>query len=172
MALDEKLADSWRLLGEILAIEGREEESQGAFRKHLAAINRHPAIKEAVRLVNEDKLGMAEGICRDYLLRFPTDVTAIRLLAEIGMKMAIYPEAEKLLERCLELAPDFHLARNNFANTLDKMHKFDKALEEIAYLEKVEPNNLSHPVLAASIIVNIGDCAGATPQSVDPLYPA
>ncbi len=41
------------------------------------------------------------------------------------------------------------------------------ALEEIAYLEKVELNNLSHPVLAASIVVNIGDYAGAISRYED-----
>lgn len=133
----------------------------------MAVINQHPAIKEAIRLIDEGKLGLAEGYCRDYLIRFPTDVTVIRLLAEVGLKLEILQEAKLLLERCLELAPDFHLARNNYANTLGKMHKFDKALEEFAYLEKVKPNNLSHPVLAASIVVNIGDYAGAISRYED-----
>ncbi len=101
MALDEKPAESWQLLGEILAIEGQEEQSQQAFRKHMAAINQHPAIKEAIRLIDEGKLGLAEDYCRDYLIRFPTDVTVIRLLAEVGPKLGILQEAKLLLERCL-----------------------------------------------------------------------
>lgn len=159
--LDQKLVASWRVLGEILAAEGQEDASQQAFRKQLAAISGHPLIVRAVELVDEGRFGMAEGICRDYLMRFPTDVNGIRLLAEIGLKLGVFGEAEKLLERCLELAPEFHLARNNYANALGKSHQFERALEEIAYLEKVEPYNLSHPVLAASILVNVGDYDGA-----------
>ncbi len=51
------------------------------------------------------------------------------------LKLGIYPEARKLLERCLELAPDYHLARNSYANALGKAHDFDKALKEIAFSE-------------------------------------
>ena len=57
----------------------------------------------------------------------------------------------------LELTPDYHLARNTYANALGKAQKYEKALAEIDYLEKVEPENLSHSVLAASIQVMVGD---------------
>lgn len=159
--LDPKLAESWRVLGEILAMEGQETASQKAFRNQLVAMSRHPLIVQAVELVDEGRLGMAEGICRDYLMRYPSDVNGIRLLAEIGLKLGVFAEAVTLLERCLDLAPDFHLARNNYANALGRSHQFDKALKEIAYLEKAEPENLSHPVLAAAILVNVGDYDGA-----------
>jgi tetratricopeptide (TPR) repeat protein len=159
--LDGKLAESWRQLGRIFASEGQEEESRRAFRGELIAVSRHPLIVEAVDLVEKDRLGQAEGICRDYLARYPDDVNAIRLLAEIGLKLGMFEDAEKLLERCLELAPNFHLARNNYANVLGRMHQFDKALKELSRLERAEPDNLSHSVLAASILVNAGDFEGA-----------
>ena len=159
--LDRKLGESWRVLGDILASEGQEEESRQAFRNQLVAISRHPLIVQAVELVEQSKLGLAEGICRDYLMRYPNDVNAIRLLADIGLKLGIYDEAERLLARCLELAPNFHLARNNYANALGKSHQFEKALKELARLEEAEPDNLSHTVLAASILVNAGDYEGA-----------
>ena len=54
---------------------------------------------------------MAEGVCRDYLQRWPTDVNAIRLLADIALQLGVHEDAVKLLRRCLELAPDYHLAR-------------------------------------------------------------
>jgi tetratricopeptide (TPR) repeat protein len=161
VALDGKLAESWRQLGRIFAAEGQEESSRKAFRSELIAVSRHPLIVEAVELVEKDRLGQAEGICRDYLTRYPNDVNAIRLLAEIGLKLGMFEDAEKLLERCLELAPNFHLARNNYANVLGRMHQFDKALQEISRLERAEPDNLSHSVLAASILVHAGDFEGA-----------
>jgi len=135
VTLDKNLGASWNMLGEIYAVEDNEEKSAKAFRNKLVASNKHPTLLKAVELVGAGKLGMAEGICRDYLQRFPTDVSAIRLLAEIVMKLGIYPEGRKLLERCLELAPDYHLARNNYANALGKAHDFDKALKEIAFSE-------------------------------------
>jgi tetratricopeptide (TPR) repeat protein len=161
VSLDRRLAESWRGLGEILALEGREEESQAAFRNQLLAIVQHPLLVQAIELVDQGRLGAAEGICREYLLRYPDDVNALRLLAEVGLKLGRYLDAVKLLERCLQLAPEFHLARNAYANALSKSHQFARALQEVEILEQAEPDNLSHTVLAASILVNVGDYEGA-----------
>jgi predicted Zn-dependent protease len=155
------LAAAWKALGDIYAIEGDEERASAAYRSQLIAENPHPGMRKAVELVDRGKLGMAEGILREYLQRFPKDSRALRLLAEVGLKLGIYPEAQVLLERCLELAPDYHLARNNYANALGKSHKFDLALQEIDYLRRVEPNNLAHPVLQASLQANLGDFPAA-----------
>ena len=116
----------------------------------------HPGLREAVRLVAAGKLGMAEGILREYLHRFPTNVNAIRLLADIALQLEAFDDAVKLLRRCLELAPKYHLARNNYANALSKTGQFEAALREIHALEAAQPENPAHPVLAASILVNIG----------------
>jgi predicted Zn-dependent protease len=44
---------------------------------------------------------------------------------------------------------------------LSQAQKYEKALAEIEYLEKVDPQNLSHSVLAASIEVMIGNYEAA-----------
>lgn len=161
VALDAKLSRGWQTLGELLSDRGEVEAADDAFRHQMATASLHPGLMKAVQLVAEGKLGMAEGICRDYLYRFPADVNAIRLLADIGLQLEIFDDAAKLLKRCLELAPDYHLARNNYAQALSKASRFEAALEELAYLETVEPENLAHPILTASVLVNIGDYAGA-----------
>jgi tetratricopeptide (TPR) repeat protein len=165
--IDSNLGASWQLLGELLYREDDEADAEAAFQQQLAVSHRHPGIMEALRLVKKERYGMAEGICRDFLIRNPDDVTVIRLLAEIGIKLGIRHDPEILLERCLELAPDFHLARNTYANALGKAQKYEQALEQISYLEKVEPHNLSHSVLAASILVMIGDYQGAVSRYED-----
>ena len=153
---DPRLGPAWQALGELLADQGEEEAADKAFREQMAASGTHPGLRQAVRLVADGKLGMAEGICRDYLYRWPTDVNAIRLLADIALQLEVFDDAVKLLHRCLELAPDYNQARNNYANALAKTGQFEAALREINALEKVEPENLAHPVLAASILVNVG----------------
>jgi tetratricopeptide (TPR) repeat protein len=156
VAIDPQLAASWKLLGELLYREEDEEEAEEAFRRQMAASHRHPGIVKALELIQQERYGMAEGICRDYLQRNPDDVTVMRLLAEIGIKLGVRDDPEILLEQCLKLAPDYHFARNTYANALGKANKYQQALGEIDYLEKVEPGNLSHGVLAASILVMIG----------------
>ena len=159
--LNGKLPHAWQTLGELLNERGDAEAAEGAFRRQMAAASVHPGLLKAVELVAEGKLGMAEGICREYLYRYPTDVNAIRLLADIGLQLDIFDDATKLLRRALELAPDYHLARNNYANALSKAGRFEESLAELSYLEGVEPQNLSHVVLAASVLVNVGDYQGA-----------
>lgn len=156
VVIDPKMAASWKLLGELLYREDHEQEAAHAFRQHLAASHRHPGIVKALQLVQEERFGMAEGICRDYLQRNPNDVTVIRLLAEIGINLGVRDDPQLLLEQCLKLAPDYHLARNTYANALSSANKFDQALREIDTLERAEPNNLSHSIQAASILVMIG----------------
>ena len=159
--LDRRLVESWRRLGEIYALEGDEDRSQQALRGQLVAVSRHPLLAEAVELFEQGRIGLAEGICRDYLERFPTDVNGIRLLADIGIRLGRFGDAAKLLERCLELAPNYVLARHDYANALAKSHDFTQALAQVALLEKAEPDNLAYSVLAASILVQVGDYEGA-----------
>lgn len=161
VTLDPKLAGSWRLLGESLHSEGEAEEAAHAIRQALTGTHTHPAIIKALDLVQQERYGMAEGLCRDYLTRHPTDVSVIRLLAEIGVRLGIKGDPEILLEDCLRLAPDFHLARNTYASALSEAQKYQQALSEIQYLEKVDPQNFSHSILAASIEVMIGDYEAA-----------
>jgi len=58
-------------------------------------------------------LTSAEGF---PLKRFPTDVAAIRMLAEGPARIGRFREAKRCCCRCLELAPGFHAARHNYVN--------------------------------------------------------
>ena len=107
------------------------------------------------------KFGIAEGLCREYLKKDPTNVSAIRMLAEVGIKIGRHDDAEKLLIRCLDLAPDFHLARNNYANLLFKKFRYREAVAEIDKVIAAEPNRPSHLLLKASILARIGESEAA-----------
>ena len=65
----------------------------------------------------------AEALLREHLKRAPTDVAAIRMLAEVAARCGRNDDAEKLLERCLELAPGFAAARHNYAMVLHRQNK-------------------------------------------------
>jgi tetratricopeptide (TPR) repeat protein len=154
---DPSLAISWRALGELhLALDEREAAEQ-AFQQHLKTTTHDPELIKAVRFLNEKKIAQAERCCREYLKQHPTDVNAIRLLAEIGIQLKVFDDAEKLLERCLELAPDFHLARLNYASALSGRQKPTEALVQLDILEKSEPEKPSHLMLKASVLTQMGD---------------
>ena len=157
VSLDPKHAACWQSLGHQLKVAGDDEGSLQAFERHFEYSTRHPELVEAVKLLRENKLGKAEGIVRKLLKKYPADVTAIRVLADIGVKVGHLKDASHLLERCLELAPDFHAARHSYALVLMRLQKPEAALHEAMKLLVLEPNNPNFMTLKASIMVRIGD---------------
>ena len=157
ITLDPKHAPSWLSLGHQLTVAGDNEGSRQAFAKHFEISTRHPELLDAVKLMNAGKLGQAERIVRDLLKKYPADVSAIRMLADIGIKVGHLKDASRLLERCLELAPDFHAARHSYAMVLMRRQKPEAAMLEAEKLLVQEPNNPNFLTLKGSILVRIGN---------------
>jgi tetratricopeptide (TPR) repeat protein len=161
ISIDPKHAAAWQSLGHQLAVAGDEKGSHQAFERHFELSTRHPELVEAVKLLREGKLGKAERIVRDLLKKHPTDVSAIRVLSDIGMKLGQMEDASNLLERCLEIAPDFHSARHSYARVLVRRQKPEAALVETEKLLALEPGNANFLALKGSILVRIGHHAEA-----------
>jgi tetratricopeptide (TPR) repeat protein len=154
--IDPSLAVAWRALTEVLLAQGDED---GAAKAHArAGLTRgvDPALRQATELFSTGRVGVAEGICREYLRSNPTDVNAMRLLADIGYKLGIMEEAVQLYQRCLELAPDYHIARHKYALALSKQDKFDASMEEVKRLIKIDPNNIAYKTLHAAVASSAG----------------
>ena len=161
--IEPKLPACWKLMGEMFLIDGDENSANEALNQHLLMSSVEPDLVRAVNLFNKGKIGQAEQLCRQFLHENPTNVTAIRLLAAIGIKVGVYEDAENLLERCLELAPDFYLARLNYANVLSKREKLDTALTQIEQLLESEPEKPALLTLKATILAKMGDYQQALP---------
>ncbi len=150
-------APSWQSLGHQLAVAGDVEGSRRAFERHFEISTRHPELVTAVQLMREGKTGQAERIARDLLKKYPADVSAIRVLADIGVKLGQLKDAGHLLERCLELAPDFHTARHSYAMVLMRRQQPEAAILEAEKLLAHEPNNPNFLTLKGTILVRIGN---------------
>jgi len=155
--LDPKIAAAWRALGDQLVLDGDEAGGRDAHQRHFALTARTPELVEAAGLMRDGKIGKAERIAREYLKAHPADVNAIRLLADIGMKLSRYHDARNLLARCLELAPDFHLARYNYAAVLTRQNRLPEALEEVRRLLAHDPANPHYLLLEGNVLVQMGD---------------
>lgn len=156
LAVQGDLTIAWRALYEVRAAEGDDPGAADAFRRSMGTSQLDPVLQKALDLFNAGRIGIAEGVCREYLRQRPMDVDAIRLLAEIGIKLGVTDEAILLLERCLELAPEYHIARSNYATALGRQQRFDEALEQIARLLEAQPLSLSHHVNKASVLSMAG----------------
>jgi tetratricopeptide (TPR) repeat protein len=158
VAIEPKLPASWKLMGELFLVNEDEKSSAEAINQSLLASSVEPDVIRTAELFKAGKIAQAERLVRRFLMQNPTNVNAIRLLADIGIKIGMLEDAEKLLVRCLELAPEFHVARLNYAHVLNKKEKLAPALAQVDHLLKAQPKKeYAYLLLRASILVKIGN---------------
>ena len=148
---------AWRTLGDQLHAAGDEDESRKAYEQHLRASTRHPELIEAAGHLRKGEAGKAERLVRSVLRSDPLDVNAIRMLAEIGIRIGHLEDAQNLLQRCLELAPDFNLARQAYASLLMRRNELEKSLAEVDRLLTSEPRNPAYLILKGAVLSRKGD---------------
>jgi tetratricopeptide (TPR) repeat protein len=148
-------------LGEILTAMGETRLADDAYARAIRASVHNPRLIEAANALCENNLAVAERILREFLKTHPTDVAAIRMLAEVGARLRHYDDAEALLARALELAPSFMPARHNYAALLFRQNKADRALAEVDELLKGDPLNPSYRILRAACFSQINEYAKA-----------
>jgi predicted Zn-dependent protease len=157
VALKPDMPDAWRTLGDQLWIEGDLRGADAAYAQHIKASTKDPRLMNAALALCENQIGQAELLLREHLKKFPTDVAAIRMFAEVAGRLSRYKDAENLLARCLELAPGFNGARYNYAMALYRLNKSVAALQQIDILTASEPRNSGYRNLKAVVLANIGD---------------
>jgi tetratricopeptide (TPR) repeat protein len=138
--LNPSLPASWKALVALYRAAGRSADADNA--ANVAA--------------TEGSAQAAEQIIRPFLMQNPQHVEGMRLLARIGMKMGVLDDAEFLLQNVLELSPDYHAARHNYAEVLADRHKHLEALEQIRKLLQVEPRNPVFRALEGNALVGLG----------------
>jgi tetratricopeptide (TPR) repeat protein len=124
--------------------------------RQMAAAKRDPDLLRAGMALADNDLPTAEGLLRPYLKRRPTDVAAIRMMAELAARIGRLADSENLLRRAVELAPDFTAARANLATVLYKQNKPVEAIAELEVIERESKSNLGHSSLKAAALSRIG----------------
>jgi tetratricopeptide (TPR) repeat protein len=156
VALNPSLVASWQELIEIY----REEKQMGDVQNcanQLAKLKKlPPALLAVTELMHEGKLLKAEQICRHFLQNNKRHIDAMCLLAEIGLELKIYDDAEFLLASALELSPDHIYARSQYVNLLIRLGKYKAAEVEVDKLLVGQPDNLSFKVAKANVLTGLG----------------
>lgn len=116
----------------------------------------NPRLREAAVAMNRNDIPRAERLLKAYLNDAPTDVPAIRMLAEVAMRIGRDDDAKNLLERAIELAPGFMPARYQLAVLLHRRNEPAAALEESERLLAADPQNPGYRNLAAVILSRVG----------------
>ncbi len=157
--LQPRSADGWRLLADCLDAQGDARAADQARAHYLKAATQDPRLMEAAAALVENNLPVADARLRAHLRTHPTDVAALRMLAEVAGRLRLYKDAQDLLERCLELAPSFDAARHNYAVVLNRQAEPAAALPQVQRLLDKEPRNPAYLNLQAAILANLGDYA-------------
>ncbi|OFX06144.1 MAG: hypothetical protein A3E78_14605 [Alphaproteobacteria bacterium RIFCSPHIGHO2_12_FULL_63_12] len=157
LSLDPRFINAWRALADELMRAGDDEAAGKAYAHHVTAQAKDPELLEAGKALNDGKIAIAERRLKSYLMRAPTDVAAIRMLAELAARIGRYVDAENLLDRCVELAPDFHAARHNLAIVALRQGKADRAVAEVERLLKKNAKDPGYRTLYCAALSRLGD---------------
>lgn len=149
--------EAWRVLADHLMAIGDPEGGDAAYARHIQNSTRNPRLQQAAVAMLENDIPVAERLLKAHLKEAPTDVPAIRMLAEVAVRCGQDEDAEKLLVRCLELAPTFSAARYNYAVLLHRLNKPSEALAEVEHLMAADPRNPGYRNLLAVILSRIGE---------------
>ena len=157
LELKPDMADAWRALGDHLRTAGDAAGADLAYAQNIKASTKDPRLLKAAAALCENKIPEAEHLLRDHLKKYPTDVAALRMLAEVAARLQRFADAETLLARCLELAPSFTAARHHHAIVLHRLNKSEAAMQEVDELLAQEPRNPGYNNLKAAILARIGE---------------
>jgi len=157
------LPASWRALDILYRMTGRTSDARKAAAEMQNLAKLPPDIVTAFSMFADDEIEDAEQLLRCYLLTQGNHVEGMRLLAQIGVRMDVYDDAEILLENALALAPDYDALRYDYVLVLLRRHKHVRAREELEKLLRKDPDNRDYRTTHATICTGFGDYEKALP---------
>lgn len=131
VAANPRDAAAHRALGKLLREAG---DDRGANEAEIAAIfaSQHdPQIQRAAAALMANDMRSAEAVLRPLVDHRPDDVAALRMLADVSLRLGRPADAERLLHRALDLAPGFDFARFTLAGALHQLNRSGEALEQL-----------------------------------------
>jgi tetratricopeptide (TPR) repeat protein len=152
---------SWR--GQLeMALQVNDEVQANQARHQLQRLQALPKpLVAATDLLAQRKLLKAENLCRQFLQKVPRHVEAMRLLADIGVRLGAMDDAEFLLESAVLFEPDNQQVRIDYVQVLRKRQKFANALGQAKLLLDSAQDNPQFQSLYAIELMQTGDYTGA-----------
>lgn len=154
--INPSLVASWQALIHLYRDAKQQDNVQKAANQLEKLKKLPPALLAVTELMHEGKLLKAEKICRHFLQDNKRHIDGMCMLAEIGIELKIYDDAEFLLASALELAPNHINARSQYLNLLIRLGKYKMAEQQVEKLLAIQPDNLSFKVAKASALTGLG----------------
>ncbi len=156
LELEPELQSAKLTLVHVLTESGRGEQAQALMQGFLRADPARALIAKAGECHRAGRLEEAEAIYREVLGRDPRNLEALRLLALIAMDTEHYGQAEKLLQRAVEIAPDFLAAWVDLSRA--QLERFDlpAALLSIGRARELNPHSANVQVHVGNVLARSG----------------
>lgn len=151
------LLASWRAQLKILVARGMSKQATQVKAQLDRLEQLPPPLIAVMDLIAQGRFLKAEDICREFLQKVPHHVEAMRLLADIGMRLGVLDDAEFLLESAVEFEPDNLQVRIDYVQALRKRQKFQQALQQTEILRERVPDNPQFKSLYAVECMQMGD---------------
>ena len=163
ITLGDKEPDTQMKLGKALMFDGDSQGAGNAIDESMRLDPMRQRIVEAHQLELDGDVEQAEAAYREILRKDPDNVEALRLLAGIASQLKQYRQAEILLERALEIAPDFGKALADLVICQTDQEKLNAAIGNGQRLVKLGPENAdSHSILGGTY-----SAAGLYEEAID-----
>ena len=156
-AADPAQPQVWRRLADALDKAGNRAGAAAAYLEHVSHAPSDPALMQAAAALHGNDIPVAERLLKAHLKLAPTDIAAIRMLAELAVRLDRCEDAQRLLERCLQLAPDFREARHHYALVLHRLNEPAASLAELDRLLLEAPEDPGVRNLKAAVLCRTGD---------------
>ncbi len=129
LRLDPGLESAEIKLSHALLALGRRDEARVAFDGFLNRSPHRRRLAIAAEDYREGRLEEAETVCREILRLDPKEVSAIRLLGLIALRVEHYRDAAILLQQAVALAPDYRAAWLDLGRARTELYELDEAIE-------------------------------------------
>ena len=154
--INPSLVASWQELIQLYREDQQQEKIQQAANQLAKLKKLPPALLAVTELMHEGRLLKADQICRHFLQKNKHNIEGMCLLAEIGIELKIYDDAEFLLASALELAPTHIQARSQYLNLLIRLGKYKAAEQQVETLLAEQSENISFIVAKANVLTGLG----------------
>ncbi|MES2300584.1 MAG: sulfotransferase [Pseudomonadota bacterium] len=150
------VSQGWFLLGRALRATGRADEAWRADLSGVHASSRDPELLKAAVLMNDGALDEAETALNARLARIANDPPALRMLGEIAWRRGDMSAALAYVERAVDAAPGFDLARDFLIRLLMQTNRLPDALTHAEALGGSPVPMPGHDLILASVLVKLG----------------
>ncbi|MGI9232457.1 MAG: tetratricopeptide repeat-containing sulfotransferase family protein [Woeseiaceae bacterium] len=146
----------------VLTALGRDAEANKFFEDSFKLTPHRQELVRGLGLQRAGDLREAEKIYREVLVKSPEDVDALRLLAGIAMRAKQWGDAVVLLEKALDIAPDYYRGWMDLGVAHHEMESSEKALAAYAKATRLDPTKSQSYTASGKVYAMIGRHEEAT----------